>query len=393
MRWTALSLAAGIAGGSASAFFLASLHAATDIHNTFHWLLWLLPIGGALIGLLYSKVGQQVSRGNNLVFEQAHSGAGDVPLRMAPLVWLGTIVTHLFGGSAGREGTAVQLGGSLASAIGRRLSLSAADRRLLLVCGISAGFGSVFGTPLAGAVFALEVSTPSKQRVKAALPALLAGYCGHYVALAWGAHHGHYAIGAIPSLAWLTIAKAIAAALVFGLVARLFVWVTALLKRAFARAVPNRTYMRPFVGGIIVIAMVYAIGSREYLGLGLPLLEQSFTTVSDPWTFALKLLFTAVTLGAGFFGGEVTPLFVIGATLGSALSPLLSLPAPFLAALGLAAVFGAASRAPLACSVLALELFGVSGALYFALACGISYAVAGKPGIYESHVRYYVPKR
>jgi H+/Cl- antiporter ClcA len=139
--------------------------------------------------------------------------------------------------------------------------------------------------------------------------------------------------------------------------------------------------------------MVYAIQSRQYLGLGLPLMEQAFEAPAEPWQFALKLLFTSVTLGAGFFGGEVTPLFVIGTTLGSALSPLLSLPAPFLAALGLSAVFGAASRAPLACFVLALELFGVSGALYFALACGISYAVAGNTGIYESHVRHYVPKR
>jgi H+/Cl- antiporter ClcA len=151
--------------------------------------------------------------------------------------------------------------------------------------------------------------------------------------------------------------------------------------------------MRPFVGGLIVIAMVYAIQSRQYLGLGLPLMEHAFEAPAEPWHFAFKLLFTSVTLGAGFFGGEVTPLFVIGATLGSALSPLLSLPAPLLAALGLSAVFGAASRAPLACFVLALELFGLSGALYFALACGLSFAVAGKRGIYETHVRNYVPNR
>ncbi|MHA6484072.1 chloride channel protein [Paenibacillus sp. strain BS8-2] len=394
IRWIALSLAAGLTGGSASAFFLTSLETAAHLQGRFHFLLWLLPVGGTLISLLYIKIGKESARGNNLLFEQVHDGTGQVPLRMAPLVWLGTIITHLFGGSAGREGTAVQLGGSLAGTIGKHLSLSSEQRRLLIICGISAGFGSVFGIPLAGAVFAIEVSAPARLRRMALFPSLLAGYSGHYVALAWGAHHVHYAIGSLPPITWLSIVCVLAAAIMFGGAAKIFVILLAWMKSVFARLIPYPA-MRPFIGGLLIIAMVYGIGTRDYLGLGLPLMEHAFAESSDPWQFILKLMFTIVTLGAGFYGGEVTPLFVIGATLGSALSPLLSLPASFLAALGLSSVFGAASRAPIACFILSLELFGagISGAFYFALACCVSFAVARGRGIYESHVRYYVPKR
>lgn len=389
---SAAALPVGAAAGSASALFLTSLSHVTRLQMSHHWLLWLLPFGGALVSAVYLKYGKDASRGNNLVLEQAHSGDGNIPLRMAPLVLFGTLVTHLFGGSAGREGTAVQMSGSLSSALGRLLRVAPVNRRFLALCGISAGFGSVFGTPLAGALFAVEAGARRESRLEAALPCLIAGYAGHYVALAWGAGHQHYDMGNIPSFAAAVFLKVCAAAVAFGLAALLFVRLTSTIKKLFAERVKHPA-LRSFLGGLIVIGLVGITGSRDYLGLSLPLIDQAFQETMSPLVFLLKTLFTSVTLGSGFLGGEVTPLFVIGSTLGSALAGFLALPAPFLAALGLAAVFGAASKTPLACTVLGLELFGIHGALYLLAACLISYQVPGRAGIYESHVRSYVPKR
>lgn len=383
IKWLVIGGAVGVLAGSASALFLTSLDAVTQARIDKPWLLFLLPIGGAAVSWVYWKFGQSSAKGNNLILEQIHAGSEAVPLRMAPLVLGGTLVTHWFGGSAGREGTAVQMGASLADALGRLVRIGTDDRRILLMCGISAGFGSVFGTPLAGAVFGFEVIAIGLIRYEALFPCFVASFAGHAVTTAWGVQHAHYSMGQVPPIAAAVLLKVFAAAVLFGLASLCFSQLTHGLKRLYARLLPQPV-VRSFAGGVVIIALVYIVGSRDYLGLGLPLLAQSFEQSAAPFDFLWKLVFTSLTLGAGFQGGEVTPLFVIGATLGSALGDLLQLHGPFLAGLGLIAVFCGATNTPIACFLLGLELFGSEAAVYMFLACVISYLCSGHSGIYTS---------
>lgn len=384
LKWILLGSGVGILAGTASAFFLVSLEYVTEVREAHAWLLFLLPLGGALVSCLYLKIGGSSGKGNNLILEQIHDGNETIPLRMAPLVLFGTLVTHLFGGSAGREGTAVQMGGSLAEWFGRLLRVNPADRRILLICGISGGFGSIFGTPLAGTVFGLEVLAIGLISHEALIPAFAAAFVGDLVTTRfWGVSHIHYAIGAVPALSAAVLLKVLLASVLFGLAGMLFSELTHALKRGYTRLFKN-PMLKSAAGGGVVIGLVYLLGTRDYLGLGIPLIQQSFSDTVSPFAFLGKILFTSLTLGAGFQGGEVTPLFAIGATLGNALSGFLHLYAPFLAALGFIAVFCGAANTPIACFVMGIELFGSDAAVYMFIACLISYLFSGHTGIYTS---------
>lgn len=335
------------------------------------------------MSFLYLKYGKNAGKGNNLILEQIQQGQETIPFRMAPLVLLGTLLTHLFGGSAGREGTAVQMGGSFSELIGKVFKVDATDRKILLMCGISSGFGSVFGTPLAGTVFGIEVIAIGLVRYQAIIPCFIASLVGHLVTTAWGIHHIHYEIGSIPGLTAIVIIKVAIASVIFGLASIMFSELTHWLKKTFAKLFKNPV-IKTFIGGVIVIALVYLLGTKDYIGLGIPLLQQSFEHPVAPLAFLWKTLFTALTLGAGYQGGEVTPLFVIGGTLGNALAGILHLSAPFLAGLGFIAVFSGATNTPIACFIMGIELFGSEAALYLFMACIISYLFSGHTGIYTS---------
>ena len=403
LRWTLILIPMSVAVGSLCAAFLWSLDVATRTRFAHPWMLFLLPLGGGAIGLLYHWMGKSVEGGNNLIVEQVHEPGGGVPLRMAPLIFIGTVVTHLFGGSAGREGTAVQLGGSLASAFGKMFKLDESSTRVILMAGIAAGFGAVFGTPLAGAVFALEVLAVGRVEYSALVPCLVAGVVGDWTCHTWGIHHGAYHIEYISGGAGaimaepLLLGKAALAGVAFGLAGLVFAEANHSLGGLFKRLVPYGP-LRPVIGGVMVIALVYILGTRDYLGLGVwapdpgtPTIAGFFGGPVDHWSWLLKMIFTVVTLSAGFKGGEVTPLFFIGAALGNAVGGVMGAPVDLFAGLGFVAVFAGAANTPLACTIMGVELFGATNIVPIAIACFVAYICSGHSGIYLSQ-RIAVPK-
>jgi H+/Cl- antiporter ClcA len=385
-RMAVLGGGVGVLAGVSSAAFLATLTWATDTREAHGWLLFLLPVAGLVIGVVYLHLAGTAAAGNDLIIDEIHTPAAWIPRRMAPLVYGATVVTQLCGGSAGREGTAIQMSGSLTDLVSRRLfPLGAAERRLLLIAAIAGGFGAVFGVPIAGLVFALEVQSIGRIRHDAIVPALAASIVGDRVVALLGVQHL-----AVPTIGPVDLsvglaAKAIVAGVAFGVTATAFIELTHALRRGSARLLRWSPW-RPFVGGCVVIALTGLAGTRAYLGLSLPLITAALAGGAGVavMAFAWKLLFTAVTLGSGFQGGEVTPLFVIGATLGSTLGWALHAPTPLFAAMGFVAVFAGATNTPIACTVMAIELFGSGPIVPVAMACVLSYVCSSHRGIYTS---------
>ncbi|MBW4684809.1 MAG: voltage-gated chloride channel family protein [Komarekiella atlantica HA4396-MV6] len=384
IKWLPISFVVSIFAGTASAALLASLEWATELRESHRWIIALLPLGGFLSGWIYHRFGQTVEAGNNLLLEEIHNPKEIIPCRMAPLILLGTIITHLFGGSAGREGTALQMGASLADQLTKILRFQGVNRRILLTAGISGGFASVFGTPLAGTVFGLEVLAIGKLHYDALFASLIAAIIGNQVTLLFGLHHTDYRHAPfIPTITIWGLISAIAAGAIFGIIARLFAQATHKISHFFKAKILYPP-MRPFIGGVFVAVIVGLSGTTKYIGLGIPTIVNSFYTQLPPWDFAAKFGFTALTLGAGFKGGEVTPLFFIGATLGNALSLLLALPAPLLAGMGFVGVFAGAANTPLASTLMGIELFGIESGLFISIGCVVSYLFSGHSGIYTA---------
>ncbi|HBN6701733.1 TPA: voltage-gated chloride channel family protein [Elizabethkingia anophelis] len=381
LRWLLITLFIGTLIGSASAFFLQTLDWATNFRENHLWLIALLPIGGFLIGLLYYYLGKDIEAGNNLLIDTIHDPKQIIPFRMAPFVYIGTIATHFFGGSAGREGTALQMAGAIADQFSKPFRLNAGERAILIIAAIAAGFGSVFGTPLAGALFGLEVFLIGRIRYNAIFPAFAASIIADLVTKMWQTHHTHYHISFIPDISFLNILYAIMAGIFFGLCASTFIKIIHWAGRIFKSKI-SYPPLRPFVGGIIVASAVWIIGTTKYIGLGIPTIVASFDQQLPAYDFALKMLFTIVTLSAGFKGGEVTPLFFIGATLGNALSYFIPLPPGLLAGMGFVAVFAGATNTPIACMIMAIELFGSECGVYVAIACVVAYLLSGNNSIY-----------
>jgi H+/Cl- antiporter ClcA len=383
-QWTWLGAAVGVACGVASAVFLLLLEQATRFRQAHEVIVYTLPIAGLVIGLLYERWGQSIRGGNNLIIDTIHDDTGQIPIRMAPMVLVGTVLTHVFGGSAGREGTAVQMGASLADALAHRMRVRKDTRRQLLAAGIAGGFGSVFGTPIAGTIFGLEVVCLGRIEYDALAPALIASLVGDFVCRHLGVVHTAYPAAPAVELTPLVLVKLAVIGLAMALVTVTFVELTHRLKHLLERRVP-RLPVRMFLGGLVVVVLWKAVGTSDYLGLGVPMILRAFRDPTLPaYAFAAKLVFTSVTLASGFLGGEVTPLFFVGATLGSVLARVLHLPIALGAGIGLAAVFGAGANTPIALSIMAVELLGASAFPHVVVVCVIAYMLSGHRSIYPA---------
>jgi H+/Cl- antiporter ClcA len=383
-QWTLVGSLVGVLSGAASALFLWLLERATEFRSGHEVIVYTLPLAGLAIGWFYERFGQTIKAGNNLVIDTIHDEGPEIPLRMAPMVLVGTVLTHVFGGSAGREGTAVQMGASIADWVSHRARLGRHARRQLLAAGVAGGFGSVFGTPIAGMVFGLEFIVLGRIEYDALVPALVASVVGDMTTRALGIVHTHYPVVSHVPLTLVLLSKWLVFALAVALVSTAFIELTHFIKQRGEKQLP-RLPLRMFLGGVAVVGLWRLVGTSDYLGLGVPMIVRSFHDPNLPiYAFALKLVFTAVTLGAGFLGGEVTPLFFVGAALGNTLARALGIPLELGAGVGLAAVFAASANTPLALSIMAMELLGAPIFPHVVIVCVLAYLLSGHRSIYPA---------
>jgi H+/Cl- antiporter ClcA len=381
-RWVALAFVIGVLSGLLSAAFIEALNWATNTRESNDWLIYTLPLAGLLVGCSYHYLGRGLERGSNLIIDQIHSHSEWIPLRLTPLIFGASVISHVAGGSTGREGAALQLAAGVTDPISKRLGFNPADRSLMLIAAIAGGFGAVFGVPVAGAVFALEVQRVGRVRYEALVPAFVASFVGDAVVRGLGVTHTHYPN--MPEVAWsVSMAWKVALfGLIGGLIAMLFVHLTRFIKDSLKKYIAWYP-ARPVVGGVVLAILILSFGWRDYSGLSIPLAVEAMNgSVTGQW--GAKLLLTSITIGSGFVGGEFIPLFVIGALAGASYAHIIGANVAIFAIIGSITVLAGATNAPLACTIIGVELFGGQGLTFFALACAAAYATSGHTGIYHA---------
>ena len=386
LKWLLIALVTGAVGGAVGSMFHVSVQWATELRGTYPWLLYLLPVGGILVAAMY-RLSRMQNENTNAIIDSIHFG-DDVPLLLVPCIYFATVMTHLFGGSAGREGAALQIGGSLGCYIGRLVHLDAKDMRIATLCGMSAVFSALFGTPLTATIFALEVISVGVFYYSALVPCTVAAVTAYGISTAAGIAPTRFQVAAA-ALQPEMLLRVAGLAILCSIMSILFCVTMHGTEHALAKRIPN-DYLRIILGGAVVVGLTLLVGTTDYNGAGMEIITAAIEHGrAAPEAFLLKLVFTAITIGCGFKGGEVVPTFFIGATLGCVAGPLLGIPAGFAAALGLVCVFCGAVNCPIASIVLSVELFGASALIYFALACGIAYMLSGYFGLYSSQKILY----
>lgn len=387
IKWITIASVIGFIVGIVCVCFHFAVEKATELRIEQPWLLWLLPFGGVLIIWLYKKAGMEDDKGTNCVLEAIRENT-PLTIKTAPLIFVSTVITHLFGGSSGREGAALQIGGSISSFLSKYVKLDENDQRIITMCGMSAGFSALFGTPLAAFIFAMEVEGVGVMYYAAAVPCIIASVVGGYVASLSGIMPTAFNIvGAVPIYSFSIIIKVAVLGVACAAISMLFCRMLKDTHHLYNK-IPNKM-ATAFLGGVLVIILTYIVGTRDYNGAGIEVINRAVNGDVRFEAFLLKMIFTAITLEAGFKGGEIVPSLFIGATFGSAVSSLFALEPSFAAGLGMAALFCGVTNCPITSIILSIELFGTKGAVYYAIICAVSYRLSGYYGLYNSQKIVY----
>jgi H+/Cl- antiporter ClcA len=387
VKWVLLASITGLIGGIVGAMFHASVEHVTEFRIENDWLIFFLPMSGVVIAIMYRLFNMSDSRGTNHIINCIRC-AENVPMVMAPLIFISTVITHLFGGSAGREGAALQLGGSIGSKVGEVFHLDEKDMHLIILCGMSGVFSGLFGTPLTAALFAMEVISIGVIYYSSLVPCLVASIVAYKVSVKLGLEPVHFVLQAVPEVSFASISQTVILAALCALLSIVFCVAMRKTEHVMESKVKNDK-IRGFIGGLIVVALTLIVGTRDYNGTGMDVVQRAVDGIVRPEAFALKIIFTAITIGAGFKGGEIVPTFFIGATFGCFVGSLLGMDPGFAAAIGLVSLFCGVVNCPISSIILSIEVFGAQGLILYAVASSVSYMLSGYYGLYSSQKIMY----
>lgn len=387
VKWVVFSIITGAVVGLCGTVFFLCLSFVTTLRGQNPWLLFLLPVGGIAIVAMYHFLHNEKDSGTNLVLSAIHSN-DEIPLKMAPLIFASTLITHLFGGSAGREGAALQIGGSLGNALGKVFHFDDKDKKVIIMCGMSAAFSALFGTPMAAAILPMEIVSVGIMYYNALLPCVISSLVAHSIAEHFGVEAEHFALGSLPSFGTMSAVKISALALLCAFVSIFFCVMLHQSEKLYKKYIKN-AYLRVLAGGCIVIVLTLLVGSRDYNGAGMDIIKRCFDGNVRPEAFLLKIIFTALTIGAGYKGGEIVPAFFTGATFGCLFGNLFGFSPSLCTAVGMTSVFCGVTNCPLSALLISFEMFGFDGMPYFLLATAFSYMLSGYFGLYHSQKIIY----
>lgn len=387
VKWVVFAVIVGLIVGLCGTAFYYGMTLVTLLRTQNPWLIFLLPVGGLIIVGMYHLFRDEKDTGTNQVISSIQSGE-ELPFRVAPLILISTLITHLFGGSAGREGAALQMGGSIGNALGRIFRFDEKDKHVMIMCGMSAAFSTLFGTPMSAAIFSMEMISVGVMYYTALVPCVISALVAHGIALYFGITNELFLISEIPSFGILSAVKVSVLAVLCALVSILFCVALHQIEALYRRFFKN-PYIRAFAGGCIIIALTLLVGNQNYNGTGINIIGQCISGTVRPEAFLLKILFTAFTLGAGYKGGEIVPSFFTGAAFGCLFGNILGFSPTLCTAIGMTSVFCGVTNCPITALLISFELFGYEGMPYFLLAAAFSYMLSGYFGLYKSQKIVY----